>query len=78
MIEVFKIIHGIDKVNLRKLFSMDEDRRTGGHDFHLKIKRYANSNIGLNFFTRSYKLLEQTLRCSSGLQILGYIQSEIG
>ena len=25
MIEVFKVIHGIDKVNLGKLFSMEED-----------------------------------------------------
>ena len=52
MIEVFKMIHGIDKVNLGKLFIMDEDRRTRGHDFCLKIKRHVNSNIGLNFFTR--------------------------
>ena len=28
MIEVFKIIHGIEKVNLGKLFYIDEDRRT--------------------------------------------------
>ena len=78
MIEVFKMIHGIDKVNLGKLFNMDEDRRTRGHNFCLKIKRHVNLNIGLNFFTKNYKLLESTLRCSNGLQILGYIQSEIG
>ena len=29
--EVFKIIHGIDKVNLEKLFCIDEDRRTRKH-----------------------------------------------
>ena len=28
MIEVFKMIQGIDKVNLGKLFCIDEDRRT--------------------------------------------------
>ena len=27
-IEVFKMIHGIDKVNLGKLFCIDEDERT--------------------------------------------------
>ena len=27
IIEVFKMIHGIDKVNLGKLFCVDEDRR---------------------------------------------------
>ena len=44
--------HGIDKVNLGKLFYVDEDRRTRGHDFCFKIKRHVNSNIGLNFFIR--------------------------
>ena len=38
MIEVFKMVHGIDKVNLGKLY-VDEDRTT---------KRHVNSNIGLN------------------------------
>ena len=52
MIEVLKMIHGSDKVNLGKLFYVDEDRRTRGHGFCLKIKRHVNSNIGLNFFTR--------------------------
>ena len=76
MTELFKMIQDIDKVNLGKLFIMDEDRRTRRHDFCLKIKRHVSSNI--EFLTRSYKLLEPTLRCSSGLQILGYIQSKIG
>ena len=51
MIEVFKIIHGIDKINLGKFFGVDEDRRTR-YSFCLKIKRDINSNVGLNFFTR--------------------------
>ena len=46
MIEVFKIIHGIDKVNLGKLFCVDENRRIKGHGFCLKIKRNVNSNTG--------------------------------
>ena len=50
MNEVFKMILGIDSVNLGKLFYVDEDRRTKGHGFCLKIKRHVNSNIGLNFF----------------------------
>ena len=31
MTKMFKMIHGIDKVNLKKLFSIDEDRRTRKH-----------------------------------------------
>ena len=31
MIEVFKMIHGIDKVNLGKLFYIHEDERTRKH-----------------------------------------------
>ena len=38
MIEVFKMIQGIDKVNLEKLFCVDKDRRTRGHGFYLKIR----------------------------------------
>ena len=49
MIKVFKMIHGIDKVNLGKLLCIDEDGRTRKHSLCLKIR-----NIGLIFFTRSY------------------------
>ena len=51
MIEVFKMIHGIDRVNLGKLFCIDEDGRTRKHSLCLKIRRNVNSNIGLKFFT---------------------------
>ena len=49
MIEVFKMIHGIDKVNLGKFFvwMRIEDKRVW-----LLFKRHVNSNIGLNFFKR--------------------------
>ena len=50
MREVFKMIHDIGKVNLRKLFCIDEDGRTRNNHLCLKIKRRVNSNIGLNFF----------------------------
>ena len=46
------MIHGIDKVNVGKLFCIDEDGRTRKHSLCLKIRRRVNSNIGLNFFTR--------------------------
>ena len=52
MIEVFKIIHDIDKVNLWKLFCIVEDGRTRKHSVCLKIRRHVSSNIGLKFFTR--------------------------
>ena len=52
VIEVFKMIHGIYKVNLWKLFCIDEDERTKKHRLCLKIRRHVNLNIGLKFFTR--------------------------
>ena len=36
MIEVFKMIHSIDKVNLGTLFCIDEDERTKEHSLCLK------------------------------------------
>ena len=39
MIEVFKMIHGIDNVNLGKLFCINEDSRTRKHSLCLKIRR---------------------------------------
>ena len=52
MIEMFMMILGIDKVNLGNFFYIDEDERTREHSLCLKIRRYVNSNIGLNFFNR--------------------------
>ena len=52
MIQVFKMIHGNDKVNLGKLCCIDEDERTRKHRLCLKIRRHVKSNIGLKFFTR--------------------------
>ena len=49
MIQVFKMIHDTDKVNLEKLFCKDEGGRTRKHSFCLKIRRRVNSNIGLKF-----------------------------
>ena len=54
MIELSKMFHGVDKVNLGKLFYTDEYRRTRKYSLYLKIRRHVNSKIGLNFFTRSY------------------------
>ena len=53
MIEVFKMIHDIEKVNLWKLFCIDKDGRTRKHNLCLKIRRNGNSNIGLIFLSRS-------------------------
>ena len=39
MIEVFKMICGIGKVN--KLFCIDEDKRTRKHSLCLKIRRHV-------------------------------------
>ena len=44
MVEIFKMIHIIDKVNLGKLFCIVEDRRT---EQFVKIIRHVNSDIEL-------------------------------
>ena len=54
MIEVFNMIHGMDKVNLRKLFCIEEDGRMRQYSLFKNQKACLNSNIGLKFFTRSY------------------------
>ena len=54
MIEVFKMIHGIHKVNLGKPFYIDGDGRTRKHILRFKVRRHVNSNIGFKFFIRSY------------------------
>ena len=48
MIEMFKMIHGIDKVNLGKLFRIGKDRRVR-NIVCLKIRRIVNSNM-IKFF----------------------------
>ena len=42
MIEVFKMIHGIDKVNLGKLFNTVYPDKTRKYSLHLKIRRHVN------------------------------------
>ena len=51
MIEVFKTINGIDKVNPRKLFCIDRNGRTRKYRLSLKIRKHVNTNIRLNFFS---------------------------
>ena len=82
MIEMFKMIHGIDKVNLGKLFCIDEDERTRKHSLCLKIRRHVNSNIGLNFFTTiviNYwnHLLDVVVSCKS-LSSLSIFKMKLG
>ena len=52
MIVMFKMINGIEKVNIGKLFCIEWDGRTRKHSLCLKIRRHVNSNIGLIFSTR--------------------------
>ena len=52
MIEVFKMINGIEKVNLGKLFCIDKDRRARKHCLCLKIRKDENSKIIFNFSNR--------------------------
>ena len=70
MVEVFKMIQGIYKVNLGNIFGVDEDRKTRGYGFCLIVKRHVNLNTGLNFFSRRVinywnKLLDVVVGCKS-------------
>ena len=51
MIEMFKMIHDMDKVNLEKLFYIDENERTSKYNSCLKIRRHVSSNIEFKIFT---------------------------
>ena len=55
MTEAFKMIHGIDKINVRKLLCVNKDGRTRAYGYCLKIRRYVNSDIGVNYFTTRIK-----------------------
>ena len=50
-IEVFKMIHGIHKVNLGKLFCIDEDRRTRKHSLCLRNLSYEERLKRLDMFS---------------------------
>ena len=39
MIEVFKMIHGIEKVNLRKLFCIYEDKKQENNFLQISIEK---------------------------------------
>ena len=44
MIEVFNMIHAINKLSLGKLFCIDKAGKTRKHSLCLKIRRDVNSN----------------------------------
>ena len=77
MIEALKMINGTDKVNPRKLFCIDQNRRTRKHSLSLKIRKHINTNIRLNFFTRrggcEVAVNENKLDCVSEFKYLGCV-----
>ena len=58
IIEVFKMIHGNDKVHIEKLICIDENGRTRKHNLCLKNRRHVNSNTGLKFSLGELKIIE--------------------
>ena len=58
MVQVFKIMHDIDKVDKGKLFQMSECNTTRGHSLKL-FKKRSRLNVRANYFSGedSYKLL---------------------
>ena len=67
MIEVFKMIHCMNKVNLEKLFCLDKDERI--RKVFLKIRSHINSNIQLKIFIRRVNywnhLTDEVVSCKS-------------
>ena len=53
MIELYKMINHIDKIDFEKLFTFSNDNYSlRKHNYHLKIKHHVKKNSTLNFFTR--------------------------
>ena len=50
LIETFKIIKGISKVDYTKFFSISENNRTRGNSYKLE-KKQCNTNIRSSFFS---------------------------
>lgn len=48
MIEVYKIMHGVDKVDQKKLFSPFQDNRANGHPMKLTME-FAITRCGASF-----------------------------
>ena len=51
MVQVFKIMHDIDKVDKGKLFQMSEYNTTRGHSLKL-FKKRSHLNVRANYFTQ--------------------------
>ena len=51
MIQVFRILRGIDKIDQSKLFELANDNRTRGHSLRLKKER-SKTNLRKNSFTQ--------------------------
>ena len=69
ILQVFRILKGIDNINPNNFFSLNPDIRTRGHSLKL-TKIRANSNKRLNAFTMRIindwnNLKEKTISCSS-------------
>ena len=48
MIEVFKMIYGIDKLNLEKFFFVQMRMKGQENSLFKNLRRHVNSNIGFN------------------------------
>ena len=58
MIEVFKILNGIDKCGKDKLFTLQPTIRTRGHSQKLSKCQFRLDLRKQFFFTKSYKRME--------------------
>ena len=64
MIQVFRFLRGIDKIDHSKLFELANDNRTRGHSLRLKKER-SKTNLRKNSFTQSCGTREQLIRRNS-------------
>ena len=64
MVQVFKIMHDIDKVDKGKLFQMSECNTTRGHSLKL-FKKRSRLNVRANYFTQ--RVVDQWDEFSPGM-----------
>ena len=73
MIEVYKMLNGLDKVDLGRLFVVDQGDRTRKHSFHLKIRRHVERDLSMHFFTRRvigyWNRLSETIVSAPSLRV---------
>ena len=70
MIEMYKVMHGMDKrIDRETFFSLSQNTRTQGHPMKLAVGRFRTNKRKHFFIQRIVKIMELTTKgCSDGHQ----------